>query len=87
MDNELTSNKPTILKEYIKQYNGYDSDSMVEWSNHKLTPLWIHDGPKLIWIRDTRHTAGKDDYIVMPHNDFLQWTVIRKDDIDNYTLI
>ena len=86
--------KPTILKEYIKQYNGYNSDSIVEWSNDKATPFWVqegtnlvHAGTKLIWIRGTHNTAGKGDYIVMPHRDFTQWTIIKKEDILNYTII
>lgn len=79
--------KPTILKEYIKQYNGYDSDSIIEFSKGKTTPLWVHEGPKLIWVRDTRETADEGDYIVMPHNNFTQITIIKKEDIQNYTII
>lgn len=80
--------KPTILLEYIKQYNGSDSDSIVKWSNDKATPFWVHDGPKLIWIRGIPGLlAEKDDYIVMPHRDFTQWTVIKKEDIHNYKII
>ncbi len=80
--------KPIILKEYIKQYNGHDTNTIVKWSNDEATPFWVHEGPTLIWIRGIPGLlAEKDDYIVKPHRDFTQWTIIKKEDILNYTII